>query len=373
MSKRSRSPTPLEAYSDSPELREFLQQKRLNFTGRNFVFDAIKQFINRYSRGYFTLVGYPGMGKSAILVQLLDFYPDLIFYTLELRENSSTSPLEALCHHLIDRYQLTDIPPLDSPQSNGWLFSILLQKISDNLTADQRLIIAIDAIDRVDLKSQPIGSNLLYLPRYLPENIYFILSRRPYLKRQSGLLSETPTQILDLKDYPQENQQDIQAYLQQFSPHPQLQTYFHQWQLEPNPGLELLAKLSENNFKYLSEIIAVLTSDLSTPITPVDSISPEPLILYYQSLWQQMTQGNPTELQTKIIAALTQAENGITSDAIASGGAKPIAQQIHEDEYDIELILESWVEVLQTKTHEDQTFYRFYHSNFAKFLQSQII
>lgn len=35
------------------------------------------------------------------------------------------------------------------------------------------------AIDEVDASSQTPGSNLLYLPDSLPDQVYFILSKRP--------------------------------------------------------------------------------------------------------------------------------------------------------------------------------------------------
>jgi hypothetical protein len=54
----------------------------------------------------------------------------------------------------------------DKVTSGGWFLTELLQEISDRLEPNQRLIVAIDALDAVDLNNQPSGSNLFYLPRY---------------------------------------------------------------------------------------------------------------------------------------------------------------------------------------------------------------
>jgi hypothetical protein len=43
--------------------------KSENFVGRDFIFTAINKFLHRYPKGYFTIVGVPGSGKSAILAQ----------------------------------------------------------------------------------------------------------------------------------------------------------------------------------------------------------------------------------------------------------------------------------------------------------------
>jgi len=53
-------------------------------------------------------------------------------------------------------------------------------------------------------------------PRYLLERVYFLLTRRPFFSEKSGLLIETPTQILDLEAYPEENREDVHTYIQQY-------------------------------------------------------------------------------------------------------------------------------------------------------------
>lgn len=211
-------PPTLIAVNYLPEVQHFITEKRQNFVGRQFVFDAIQTFINRYSRGYFTLVGFPGMGKSAILSQYVFKNPQTIFYPCEINHYNQTEVfLETLFNQLIQAYSLSYSSLPENATADGWFLSVILQQISDLLSPNERLVIIIDGCDRLNNSTQPPGSNLLYLPRYLPGNIYFILSRRPFLSEQSGLLVETPCQILDLSQYPQQNQQDIQAYLNQFN------------------------------------------------------------------------------------------------------------------------------------------------------------
>ncbi|MFM6248979.1 MAG: ATP-binding protein, partial [Dolichospermum sp.] len=70
----------------------------------------------------------------------------------------------------------------------------LLQQVSDKLNLEQRLIIVIDACDKINMNHQTRGVNIFYLPRYLPEKLYFILGRRPFVKDKSGLLVETPSE-----------------------------------------------------------------------------------------------------------------------------------------------------------------------------------
>jgi hypothetical protein len=87
----------------------------------------------------------------------------------------------------------------DKVTSGGWFLTELLQEISDRLESNQRLIVAIDALDAIDLNNQPTDSNLFYLPRYLPPRVYFLLTRRPFLRERAGLLIEAPSIVLTLE------------------------------------------------------------------------------------------------------------------------------------------------------------------------------
>jgi hypothetical protein len=102
----------------------------------------------------------------------------------------------------------------DNATEGSWFFSLLLQQISDKLPPNQKLIIAIDALDTINPNNQPLGTKLLYLPRYLPQGIYFLLTRRPFKTEKSGLLIEAPSQIIDLSQHDLKNWDDEQAFTQ---------------------------------------------------------------------------------------------------------------------------------------------------------------
>ena len=191
----------------------FASVKSENFVGRDFVFSAINNFLQRYPRGYFTIVGVPGSGKSAILAQLARQNPHTIYYNAQIAgKNRVEAFFPEVCTQLnLLLENLSSTPPQLSPQTmtetgfinadeGSWLFSNLLRQVSENLP-DQKIIIVIDGLDGIDINSQAVGTNLFYLPRYLPEQIYFIFARRPYQKSHSGLLIEAPSQVLDLADF----------------------------------------------------------------------------------------------------------------------------------------------------------------------------
>ncbi|WP_392476242.1 ATP-binding protein [Nostoc sp. C110] len=200
------------------EFQKIILKNIQNFTNCEFIFTTINNFLHNYNRGYFTIVGSPGSGKSAILAKYVIDNPDVIYYNAQVEgKNTAEEFPKYICTQLTKRmgngeWGVGEIS--ENATEGSWFLSLLLQKISDHLKPAQPLIIAIDALDAINPNSQPPGTNLFYLPRYLPDGVYFILTRRPFKREQSGLLIEAPSQILDLSEYGLKNWDNEQAFTQ---------------------------------------------------------------------------------------------------------------------------------------------------------------
>src|SRR5919202_1399611 len=222
MNTPPRTPIPINTACYPSEFQQIIREKSKNFVGREFVFAAINEFLHKYAHGYFTLIGAPGSGKTAILAKYVTENPHVIYYSAQVEgKNRADEFLITICNQLIDYLRATTRDSLDTSlpdnaTEGSWFLSLLLQKISDNLEPDQQLIIAIDALDAIDPHSQSASSNLFYLPRYLPHKVYFLLTRRPFVKERSRLLIEAPSQVLNLEDYPEQNRDDVQVYIQNY-------------------------------------------------------------------------------------------------------------------------------------------------------------
>ncbi|MBR8839451.1 MAG: hypothetical protein DSM106950_36970 [Stigonema ocellatum SAG 48.90 = DSM 106950] len=259
--------------------------------------------------------------------------------------------------------------------------------MSDQLEPNQRLIIAIDALDTINHYSQPLGSNLFYLPRYLPDRVYFLLTRRPFLREKSGLLIEAPSQTLDLGDYPEETREDVQTYIQQYLTLP------YEGKREQNsPGsrgkksseqefIALLTDASENNFMYLSQIISVIAEGFyPEPFQIVEmlqtmSLNSSGLEAYYQSHWQKMKGQGLSRVGLAVLSVLVDTlQISFRKGGEKGGGisAEAIAQLINEDEYEVEELLENWLEFLQHERIGEETRYSLYHSSFRRRLSQQL-
>ena len=330
--------------------------------------------------------------------------PQVIYYNAELEgKNRADEFLKVVCTQLIDWLHDLRTPPQPSPQARreqdfsqlggvpdnategSWFLSLLLQQISDELEPHQKLIIAIDGLNCIDRNSQPPSTNLFYLPRYLPDKVYFLLTRRPFLREKSGLLIETPSQSLDLADYPEENRRDIQAYIQNYltplTPLPyeerggqdyspplvgeglgersNLKSWLSNHQINEEEFSDRLTTLSENNFMYLSQVISAIPSlrDATRSLLPLkgtvsvakaenfypesfqsNQLSPGLEAYYQQHLHKMFPPKQDTEHSTDVLDVLIQQQKAISVDALAQTTAA-IAQIIDTDEYEVEEVL----------------------------------
>lgn len=341
------------------EFQQVILEKSRNFVGRDFVFTAFANFLQCYNQGYFTIIGVPGSGKSAILAKYITDNPTVVYYNAQI---TGKNCVEEFFYHIST--QITQTFAVDTLHTTS--LNAILQQASDQLKPHQKLIIAIDALDAVKRNSQAPGSNIFYLPRYLPKKVYFLLTRRPFLKEKSGLLSETPIQIIDLNDYTKENLQDVQTYIQQkLALKPRIKENIGEEKLIA--FIIHLANASENNFMYASEILSVIADGFST-----DTLHATPKLTlglknYYQSLWQTMQGDGLSDLALDILRLLIKKNENQQGFSI-----KNITKTLDADEFDVEEILDDLVEFLQHQDTGDEVYYRLFHSSFGYWLLQMI-
>ncbi|KAB8332979.1 hypothetical protein SD80_013975 [Scytonema tolypothrichoides VB-61278] len=201
---------------------------------------------------------------------------------------------------------------------------------------------------------------------------------------------EAPSQILDLSEYPEENREDVRSYIREY-----LTSLSHNGECrdvacnvstnhninEQELGIDAqlldvmhrLTTASENNFMYLHHILNAIAEGFYSQPYQFDSIPPG-LEAYYQQHWQKMKSEGLSDLVLKVLSVLTCAETGEIS---AKGISQAISQRLDatrtaEDEYDVEEILENWLEFLQQNRIGKETRYSFYHSHFRLWLAKEI-
>src|SRR4029450_8520294 len=104
-----------------------IKDKTQDFVGRQFVFDAIDAFLADHRSGYFVVVGEPGIGKTAILAQLVRTrgYP----HHFTVAPQNTRTPRQFLanaCAQIIARYRLPHSTlPQDAAEDSNFLVQCL--------------------------------------------------------------------------------------------------------------------------------------------------------------------------------------------------------------------------------------------------------
>ena len=345
-----------------PEFESLIAEKIKTFCGRRFVFKAFQQFITENPCGYFTIIGDAGMGKSSISAKYASEHKSPCYFNILVEgRNRPELFLKSIRRQLIDRYQLPNSEDADLPT--------LLAKVAGKLTAGERLVIAIDALDEVE---QEAGENLLHLPTTLPNNVYFQMTRRPYHlgKKRLFVSPGVPVEELDLKDekYVKDNQHDIKEYIQfVLNTDPDYKNGLRNWiqarSIPDTTFVEKVANKSENNFMYLRYVLPAIAkgdyNDLDLKQLP------DGLQEYYQNHWVRMgMEAKPGKLMEIILYILLEIGTPIPCEMITG-----IAEV---DECDVKQVLEDeWVEYLKKQNIDGEICYTIYHASFLDFLKAK--
>jgi hypothetical protein len=325
------------------ECETIINDKVQDFTDRQFVFAAIAEFLQNNRKGYFVLEADPGVGKSSIMAKLV-----LLLKRRCVAHFNSQSQgivraeqfLENACTQLIRGYQL-NYP--------------LLGEVSAKL-GGKKLILVVDALDEVDLSLQGRGSNVLYLPDALPDNVYFIVSKQP------ESLPLPNHQVFDLMQYSAESLADVKVYIdKRTSNSPSIQNWINRQNLQREQFVAAVAQKSQNNFMYLRYVLNDIDSGKYSDVNLQDL--PRELSGYYEKHWARMKMAvKDKELRRrklKVIYLLTKTRKPVSCDILADFA--------EEDALDVQEFLDDWEQFLR-RSSDTPPDYSIYHASFQRFL-----
>ncbi|MCC3589563.1 ATP-binding protein [Microcoleus sp. PH2017_28_MFU_U_A] len=340
------------------ECETIIQDRTQDFTGRRFVFAAIAEFLQNNRKGYFVLEADPGVGKSSIMAKLV-----LLLKRRCVAHFNSQSQgivraeqfLENACTQLIRRYQLNYPQLPENATRDGNFLSRLLGEVSAKL-GGKKLIIVVDALDEVDLSLQGRGSNVLYLPDALPDNVYFIVSKQP------KTLPLPNHQVFDLMQYSAESLADVKVYIDKRTGNSaSIQSWINRQNLQREQFVAAVAEKSQNNFMYLRYVLNDIDSGKYSDVNLQDL--PRELEGYYDKHWARMEMAvKDKELRRrklKVIYLLTKTRKPVSCDILADFA--------EEDALDVQEVLDDWEQFLR-RSGDSPPDYSIYHASFQRFL-----
>ena len=340
-----------------------IADKTKDFVGREFVFAAIEQFLDFQPNGYFTIEADPGLGKSALLAEYVRRTGCIVHFNVRaLGINSAASFLQDVCAQLIADAELPYATLPKSATEDGAFLLRLINEAAAKLAPNERLVIAVDALDEVDLSRQAVGSNILFLPNTLPERVYFVLTRRPVAV---PLVVQAPQELLDLMAHPAENRRDVERYLERATERPGLKSWILGQKLKARDFIARLVELSESNFMYLRYVIPEMERGAYTDLG-IDRL-PSGLEGYYEDHWRKMgmTAKPLPRPKIRIVYILSEVHQPVSRRLISEFATDAA---ILVDELTVQEVLEEWDEFLRELPNEEGLRYSIYHASFRDFL-----
>ncbi|MEG4232034.1 ATP-binding protein [Microcoleus sp. Pol11C3] len=340
------------------ECETIIQDRTQDFIGRRFVFEAIIEFLQKNPKGYFVLEADPGVGKTSIMAKLVLLLKRRCVVHFNSQSQGTVKAkqfLENACTQLIQAFKL-DYPKLpDNATTDGNFLSRLLGEVSAKL-GGKKLVFVVDALDEVDLSDHGRGSNVLYLPDALPDNVYFIVSKRP------ESLPLPNHQVFDLMQYSAESLADVKLYIdKRTSNSASIQSWINRQNLQREQFVAAVAQKSQNNFMYLRYVLNDIDSGKYSDVNLQDL--PRELEGYYEKHWARMEMAvRDKELRRrklKVIYLLTKTRKPVSCDILADFA--------EEDALDVQEVLDDWEQFLR-RSSDTPPDYSIYHASFQRFL-----
>jgi hypothetical protein len=366
------APPALQPYLLLKQSDTITTEKSRDFVGRQFVFDYVEQFLvePESPSGYLIIEGEPGIGKTALMAQLVKRYGWLHHYVSSFMGIDLASQfLGNICAQLVAAYDLDVkvLPHRDLHDSS--LLLRLLGQVAEKADG-KRIVILVDALDESDTSRLRKGSNRLYLPPDLPENVFVIGTTRPESAQDARLqLSDRDTFVL--KDDDPRNLADIREYVHSYlHDHDQsMKPRLIDWGLEGEDFVQLMVDKSEGNFMYLVQVLRDMRRGTMTPQAIGDTANlPRGLRQYYFFHWNRVRDRIGDDIfnrvHKEVACFLAAAEAPVSTDQLMEWTGL--------ERFEVKQALRDWRQFLNISKERQEPRHRIYHSSFQDFLLDEI-
>jgi hypothetical protein len=338
-----------------------ISEKTKGFVGRQFVFDALDTFLSEEKSGYFVIRGEPGIGKTALMGQLVKTR-NLIHHFNVIQQNIRLPELFLgnVCAQLITRYNLNLTIPEELMRSSVLLEQCLHESAAN--PANRPIILALDSLDEAEWRMLPPRVNVHYLPPALPEGVYVVVSTRP---DRDIPLQVASRRDLDIKPDLKGNLLDIRAYLENYAKRGEMQERLSDWKIDATTFVTDLLHKSQGNFMYLRYVLPAIEAGILGR-GGVGEL-PEGLLAYYRGHWAQMRDavgGAFEETHERVICVLAVITKPVSLDKVA--------EWTKLQQREVRCVIQAWEQFLLYEEIDSEQLYRVYHASFAEFLSEQV-
>jgi hypothetical protein len=352
------------------EFDTLVRERTRGFVGRDFIFRAIDDLLlnPEFPSGYIVVRGEPGIGKTALLAELVKRRGYVHHFNVAPQNIRSVRDFLAnTCAQLIVRYGLehTELPA-EATRDSGFLGRLLAEAAAKE--SGSPVVVLVDALDEAEDAGLAAAANRLLLPQVLPTPVYFIVSTRE--KEEYRLVVDRREDIY-LDDKSTQNLEDVRQHIENFIGAHQaaMDTRIAEWGVSQDDFVSAMIDRSQGNFMYLVYVLNDIRSGNLT-VKNIDNIRklPQGLKSYYQRHWLAMEVQDPNlfdRLYKPVVLILAAAREPVT--------VGQLAEWTRLEPFNVRRVMVDWREFLNAD--EDETGeprYRIYHASFQDFLREDV-
>jgi hypothetical protein len=375
------APAALSSQIRTQEFVALIEERTRNFVGREYVFAAIEEAFAdpEFRSGYVVIQGEPGIGKTAIVGQLVkDRGLVHHFNVAPLGIRSPKAFLSNVCAQLIVRYGLEHASlPAEATQDGGFLARLLTEAAED--PEHRPVVVAVDALDEAEDVGLTPGANRLFLPPSLPEGVYFVVSTR---EQADYRLFTDQRRDFYLRDDDPRNLADVATYVREYaaSNRERLAPHIQEWGVAEDEFVDVLTSKSAGNFMYLVHVLRDIATGALTPAN-VDDIQnlPQGLKNYYRRHWNDMRSADEEQFrryQQPVVCLLATAREPVAVPQLLEWTVHFWERQDWDtkalDPMAVKDVLTAWREFLNEERANKEVGYRVYHASFQDFLADEV-
>ncbi len=351
------------------DFERLVDERTRNFVGRDFIFQAIDELLESpgFSSGYILIRGEPGIGKTALLSQLVRTRGYVHHFNIAPENIRSVRAfLGDVCAQLIVRYELDHaIVPDEATQDSAFLSQLLAEAAVK--AGDQPVVVLVDALDEAEDVGLAASANRLYLPKVLPRGVFVILTSREQMDYR---LDVDRREDLYLRDVDPQNLEDVRTYIRNFlQAHQQeMAGRITAWGVDAGEFIELITDKSQGNFMYLVHVLEDIRTGRLSPET-INNIQdlPRGLREYYLRHWRTMRAQDRDRFERiyePVLRILATVREPVTIQSV-EGWTDVDPPRIRE-------VIRDWRPFLnEERSATGELLYRVYHASFQDFLTEE--
>ena len=365
----TKTPTGIQNTSDALGVRSGTYADYLcpDFTGRELYLDEVKEHLRDpdFPSGYIVITGEPGIGKTALAAELVK-RQDCVHHFNNAVANirSPHAFLTNICPQLMQKCALKRTPIPTEAARDGRFLRDLLSEAAQK-APEGPIVIVVDALDEADDSCLPVRANRLFLPRDLPERVFFIVTMRE--KDDERLLVSNYRHVPVIEDDPR-NQEDVRAYVHKFmAGHaPKMRQRVQEWKVSKEQFVDKLIRNSEGNFMYLHHVLRAIERGKFRE-GGVDEL-PHGLRAYYHCHWNQMRRGNEAEFERSHEPVI-----GILATTFEAVSVAQVAEITRVSARRVGKIFKDWWEFFHVERGPNlEKLHRLYHASYQDFLREEV-